>query len=200
MTGYNGASGKKTATRTIRIEEDVDAGLMRLASKEKVSVNFLVNNALRRYVEWGSLALKFGIVTNFSGASKRMMEYLSDEEVKELGRWVGKNQFKEYVMFWYKTVDLESTLRSIELLGNSGNYQYEEHVNGEIHTSVFKHDCGLKWSLYYEQVFRSVFEDVLKIRAITETTEDQVLLEFAASSRGFPSTHYDEPLRIVKSS
>lgn len=192
MTEYKGANGKKSTTRTIRIESDIDASLVELATKERISVNFLVNGALRKYVEWDYLATKFGIVANFSGASRKMMTYLSDEEVKELARWVGKNQFKEYVMFWFKSIDLENVLKSIKLLGYGGNFQYQEYVDGRTRTTVCKHNCGPKWSLYYEQVFKSVFEDLLKTQVNVESTDDQVLLKIPTSSQEFLDTLYDD--------
>ncbi|MDG6997009.1 MAG: hypothetical protein JRN52_13900 [Nitrososphaerota archaeon] len=198
MTEYHFAKGKKTTTRTIRIEEDVDSALVELATRERISVNFLVNSALRKYVEWDYLAERFGIVTNFTGASRKMMAYLSDDEVKELARWVGRNQFKEFVTFWFKSIDLENVLRSIKLLGYSGNFRYEEYVNGKVRTSVCKHNCGPKWSLYYEQVFKSVFEDLVKTQVTVESTDDQVLLKIPSSSQEFLETLYEDLQSVSK--
>ncbi|MCL5069065.1 MAG: ribbon-helix-helix domain-containing protein [Thaumarchaeota archaeon] len=192
MTEYNGAKGKKTTTRTIRIEEDVDEALVNLASKEKISVNFLVNSALRKYVEWDYLAIRFGIVTNFAGASRKMLSYLSDDQVKELARWVGRNQFKEFVNFWFKSINLANVLQSIRLLGYSGNFQYEEYTEGRTRTSVCKHNCGPKWSLYYEQVFRCIFEDVIKTQVNIESTDDQVLIKMPTTNEEFLETLYED--------
>ena len=41
-----------TVTRTVRIDRIVDSRIVALADKERLSTNFLVNKALRRYVEW----------------------------------------------------------------------------------------------------------------------------------------------------
>lgn len=191
MTEYGIPRGRKTVTRTIRIDEEVDRNLAELAFKERISVNYLVNNALRRYVEWDYLATKYGVISNFIPASKKQMDYLTDEEVIELAEWVGKSLFKEYVMFFFKCQDLESMLKSIRLLGSSGNFQYEDYVDGDVHTVICKHGCGPKWSLYYETVFRCVFGDI-GVAAKVESTEDQVLIRLNAPKHRFLNPLYED--------
>src|SRR2546426_5593313 len=80
-----------SVTRTIRIERDVDDFLRKFGDREGVSVNLLVNKAIRRLVEWDIYAEKFGLVALPSSLIERMMDRLTDEEAGELGRWVGRN-------------------------------------------------------------------------------------------------------------
>jgi len=73
-----------------------------LAEKERVSVNFLVNRALRKFIEWDVYAEKFGFLSLPASMITKMMSYLSDEEAKEMGRWAGQNLVKDFLTFWFK--------------------------------------------------------------------------------------------------
>jgi hypothetical protein len=48
-------------TRTLRLEEDLDKAIVRRASNEKVSVNFLVGRSLRKMVDWDIPVMDFGM-------------------------------------------------------------------------------------------------------------------------------------------
>ena len=50
-------------TRTIRIDEDLERSISKISKDDRTSVNFVVNTALRGYVEWGVVAKKFGFVS-----------------------------------------------------------------------------------------------------------------------------------------
>jgi len=81
--------GRKTTTRAFRIDETVDRQLREWAEREGVSVSFLANKALRRLVEWDMYADRFGFIAMPREALSRMIELLSEDEVRELGRWAG---------------------------------------------------------------------------------------------------------------
>src|SRR2546428_315713 len=82
--------GRKTTTRAFRIDETVDRQLREWAEREGVSVSFLANKALRRLVEWDMYADRFGFIAMPREALSRMIELLSEDEVRDLGRWVRK--------------------------------------------------------------------------------------------------------------
>ena len=100
----------KTVTRTVRIEDDVDQGLESIADREGASVNSVIAKALRNYSEWGYTATKYGVMPHFSTSFRRLLSYLSDEDVKDYGKWEGRTVFREYILFWFKAFNLESAL------------------------------------------------------------------------------------------
>ena len=88
-----------SVTRTIRIERNVDEFLRKFADREGISVNFLVNKAIRRLVEWDVYADKFGMVSVPESLLVKMMDSVSDAEAGELGTWVGENLLPEFLTF-----------------------------------------------------------------------------------------------------
>ena len=145
-------------------------------------MNFLVNRALRRLVEWDVHADKFGIIALPSSLVSRMMDYLSEDEAAELGTWVGKNLLKEFLTFWFKEVSLEGLVSGYPRLSAEYGkaFEYEEQVGGGQWTLVIKHGNGLKWSTYYEQLLKTAFLELLDTVISTEKTENQVVARFSA--------------------
>src|SRR2546428_5931294 len=90
-----------SVTRTVRIDRDDDEFLRKFGDREGVSVNLLVNKAIRRLVEWDIYAEKFGLVALPSSLIERMMDRLTDEEAGELRRWVGRDLIPEFSTFWF---------------------------------------------------------------------------------------------------
>ena len=168
-------------TRTVRLDETMDARLQGLAEERGVSVNFLVNRSLRKLVEWDSQGEKFGIVSLPLALVERMMEYLTDEEARELGEWVGRNLVKEFLTFWFKEVSARTLLKGYpRLAAQYGRaFEYEERVEGNHWTLVLKHSGGRNWSAYYEELLRAVLLEVLGRETTIESTEGQVVARFS---------------------
>lgn len=170
-----------SVTRTIRIERDVDEFLRRFADREGISVNFLVNKAIRRLVEWDVFADKFGMVALPGSLLVKMMESLTDEEAAGLGMWVGENLLPEFLTFWFKEVSLQTVVMGYSRLTAkyARAFEYEERAKEGRWTIVFKHGGGARWSRYYEALLRTALTSLLKGAEInTEKTDDQVIARF----------------------
>lgn len=183
---------RKTVTRAIRVDEDLDKGLATIASKEGTSVNFIVNKALRKYVDWDYLAGKYGVTSDFAAASAKLLDYLSDEEVIDFGRWVANKLFREYVTFWFKRIDFETILKAIRLLGVAGNFQYDEYFGNDVRSIVCKHNSGRKRSRFYAEMFKDVFKELADTEVKIESTENQVLVQFSTSKEAFLGPVYED--------
>ncbi len=188
----------RTVTRTIRVEEDVDNAIAEFARKERVSANFLISKALRKFAEWDAYAEKFGNITLTSPGVEKLMSFLTREQTKEFGQWVGEVLAAELITFWFKKINLGTALRAIEMLGQEygGHYQYEDLFDGRTHTIICKHGRGEKWSLLYSEAFKHAFNDLLGRDVKIESTEDQVTVRVAIAmepEKGIPVKHPQTP-------
>ena len=171
----------KSVTRTIRLEElAIDSHLKELAEREGVSINFLINKALRKYIIWDLYAAKFGMVSIPSALLSRFMDMLTDEQARDLGKWAGENHVKDFVAFWFKEVNLQTLFKSYPRLSAQYGrmFQYEEYFDHGKWTFLLKHDMGAKWSMYYEEQLRGVFATVLHRDVDIFSTENQVIARF----------------------
>src|SRR5256885_1803153 len=153
--------GRKTTTRAFRIDETVDRQLREWAEREGVSVSFLANKALRRLVEWDMYADRFGFIAMPREALSRMIELLSEDEVRELGRWAGQDAYRAFTTFMFKHLDLDTVLQVMPKLASryTRAFEYEEKRDGSRTVIVLRHGSGHKYSLFYEEVARGLFAD-----------------------------------------
>ncbi len=162
-------------TRTIRLDGDLAVKLDELAKQENVSISFIINKALRRHVEWEIYAERFGFMMAFTSKMKRLFEHLTDEEARTMGRQSGENEFSAFINFWFKKLDLETTLKALELLGgeHSRAFRFEHTNDGPMHTIILKHDRGPNTSAYYSEVAKTLFNR-LGLKAETVESDQQV--------------------------
>jgi hypothetical protein len=156
-------------TRTIRLEGDVLLKLEELAKQENVTISFIINKALRRHVEWEIYAEKFGFMMAFTAKMRRLYESFSDEEVRELGRQSAENEYSEFINFWFKKIDFDTTLKALEILGSeyARSFKFEHSFDGNTHTIIFKHDRGPRTSAFYAEMARVLFNRLnMKVDAV----------------------------------
>jgi len=164
-------------TRTIRLEGDVFPKLEALAEQENVSISFIINKALRRHVEWQIYAEKFGFMMVFTAKMRRIYESLTDAEARELGRQSAENEYSEFINFWFKKIDFDTTVKALELLGSeyARSFRFEHSFDGSMHTIIFKHDRGPRTSAYYAEMAKVLFNR-LNLKVDTVESDQQVTI------------------------
>ena len=86
----------------MRIDTEVFEQLDELAERDKISVNVIANQALRKHVEYDAYAEKFGLVTISKGLLKTLFSLMSEEKARDLGRKSGEQTWVALVTFWFK--------------------------------------------------------------------------------------------------
>jgi hypothetical protein len=154
--------------------------LRQSADQERTSVNFLVNRALRKLVEWDSPGEKFGIVSIPYAFIDKAMSYMNEEQAAELGRWVGTHLVKEFITFWFKEVSARTLLQGYpRLTAQYGRaFDYEEHSEGPRWVIVLKHGGGARWSTYYGELLRAILKEHVHREVDIERGENQVVARF----------------------
>lgn len=115
-----------------------------------------------------------------AGASlTRIMNYLSDDEVREYAQWVAENSVRDFVTFFFGELSLHTLLEGLKLLADyGGHFVYEESATGRVRTVVLKHGRGMKWSIHYGEWVSLAVEKLLGLKVETEKTENQVIFRF----------------------
>ncbi len=164
-------------TRTIRLEGDILLKLEELANQENVSISFIINKALRRHVEWEIYAEKFGFMMAFTAKMRRIYESLTDAEARELGRQSAENEYSEFINFWFKKINFDTTVKALELLGSeyARSFRFEHSFDGSTHTIIFKHDIGPRTSAYYAEMAKVLFNR-LNLKVDTVESDQQVTI------------------------
>jgi hypothetical protein len=187
-------SSSRSVTRTLRLDEDVEAGIVEMAEREQFSFNLLANRALRKLVEWDEKATKFGFIQVPTSIVEKVFNILSDEEARELGREAGANTLPEMVLFWFKKFNPENALKALEMIGSYGNaFRVQYTLDGETDTVVLKHDRGRRVSAFYGELFQSLFKP-MGAKVETRETDGQVVATITRPPVSIASGPRDAPL------
>ncbi|MDA4134494.1 MAG: hypothetical protein OK441_02880 [Thaumarchaeota archaeon] len=154
------------ATRTIRFEKAVDEALQTIAKHEKMTVNAIVNSAVRRYVEWDIHAERFGMVEASPAIMIALMKNTPMDEARALGRTMTKDIVLPAIDLLFGEFNFENTIEFLRRYATyARRFNFEDRIEGRKHVILIRHSMGIKWSAYYAGVMDGVLVDTLGIKA-----------------------------------
>jgi hypothetical protein len=146
-----GTKLRRIETRIFRIDTEVAEQLDELAHKNKISVNVIANQALRKHVEYDAYTENFGLVTISKGLLKTFFSLMSEEQARALGRKSGEQEGVALITFWFKGFNLENVIKSLDRAAShyNHNFEFEYTHDGQAYVAVLRHDCGPRASAFY---------------------------------------------------
>jgi predicted transcriptional regulator len=169
----------KSVTRTLRLDDDVDAGLEKMAEERGESVNAIAGRALRKLVEWDRLAESAGLVAVSSMTLGRLMDSQTPEQASAIGEFVGNEVWKPIIISRYGEINLESVLKSIELIARyMGRFDLIYSTEGSKRVVTIRHAGGIKWSNFYLGAATPLFSQVIGPGFNATATEELLSIEF----------------------
>jgi len=168
-----------SVTRTLRLDQDVDAALKRMADEAGESVNVIAGRALRKLVEWDRLAERAGLVVISPITLGRLMDTKTLEEAKDLGSSIDREVFMPFMMSISGEVTVTSALEVITLMSRYMDRFQFHYMAGESKSVItIRHPGGIKWSAFYLGAVESLFGKTLGLNTRSRMTEELVALEF----------------------
>ena len=162
-------------TMTFRLNESVMDNV-RIESKEKaISMNNLVNQILRNFIEWDDPESESGMVDIPRSVLSELFNKKTDEEIIDMAKSVGKNAIYNTVLFMEGKRDLSSFLLWVETEMNDHSLNVRHVIEGDTHRYIIKHNLGYKFSLYYKTIIDSICSDFFG-ENVTFTLSDALLL------------------------
>ena len=75
-----------------------------------MSVNSLITTMITKYAEWDRYAEKFGFVSLTYDSLKLILETSDDNKITQIGKDLSERTIREFLMFWFKRIGIESFL------------------------------------------------------------------------------------------
>jgi len=137
----------------------------------------LVNKAINRFIDWEVHAEKFHFMSVSPSTQAKLMDYLTEEQARELGKWWAENAIIGLIVFWFKKFDFDALMKAIELLGSEYGriftHKFSIDDDGN-YTIVLRHERGLKTSYFYEEAAKFLFTRLGIKNMKSSITDDQV--------------------------
>ena len=152
---------KQSEVICIRVDHTLAQELRSEAENVNISLNVLVNHIFRRYVEWDRDAGKLGFIPVTKELFASLMEKLSDSQVEQIAMEAVKN-IVDVVVYMQKKFDLQGVLQWLDGLCKVSGFAKKHVMNNTVHTFIVQHDLGLKCSIYFRAVFKTIFSRLQK--------------------------------------
>jgi hypothetical protein len=191
--GNSVSPASKTRSVTFRLDANVIDELQNEADAKDMSLNVLVNQILRRYVNWDRYETKIGMMP----VPKLMLSTLIDESVAvakrsgvneaEIVRY--KNQIvqdaaqiafsmmKDSVLYMKKQYNLWAVLSVLQEYMKVSGIKSDHTIEGRKHIFLVQHELGESWSLFTKELLHLIFNELGQARAEIKVTRNTTIAE-----------------------
>ncbi|MGI0068947.1 MAG: CopG family ribbon-helix-helix protein [Nitrosopumilaceae archaeon] len=170
---------KKTSTITFRLDDEIVKKLRAESGNRQVSINTLVNQALRRFIEWDVLEPVAGFVIINRIVFKQIFSKMKQDEVIDIASQIGKNEVRDIAQFMRGKLDLLSFLSWLKTRMINSSVQVSHTHQDGFHTFIMKHDIGKNWSIYHKTILELLFHEVFNRKIPVKAEKNTISFEFS---------------------
>jgi hypothetical protein len=165
-------------TITFRIEKSMLDDLRQESEQTGISVNSLVNQIIKSYIQWHKPAKKAGIGHFSKVFHAKMISSFSEEQVIKMSEEFCKHNFSD-ISNMLRTESSFSLLmdKFCSWLDVSG-FQYRFDRVNNTDTYVIQFDMGRNWSLYIKTCMQITFERYGMKSAQCVMTDNALMIKF----------------------
>jgi hypothetical protein len=186
------SESRKTRSLTIRLNSIVIDELQTEADSRQISVSVLINQILKKYVEWGKYQNMIGmmpvpkaILSNLTDKAISIAESRGVEDVDlyrdELIKQAAELAFsliKDSVLFTKKHYNLEVVLSVLKEYMEVSGIKADHKVEGpRTHVFVIQHELGENWSLFAKELLELIFANLANAKAKIDITPNTTVAE-----------------------
>ena len=168
----------KTVLRTIRLSEELEGKLERLAAEKGIAMNALVSSALTKYAQWDHLTERFGFVNISKALFKDFIDAADPDKVQELARAHRPQIIKDMMMFWFQDVTVDNFLEFLSMRGRYGlDIKVEIKREGNSITLIVTHDFGHLYTAFLRTALEEEFRTLFKVVPTIDSTDSSVMVK-----------------------
>src|SRR5947208_8695345 len=129
-----------------------------------LSVNLFVSLLLKKYVDWDKYADRFGYITLSREPLRLILNATDDNKVIESAQDYGSTVPKEFLMFWFKELNIDSVLTALSLRCKYANVaEYELKIVGSNYIIILHHDLGIRCSEFFGYTLQQEIKIALQV-------------------------------------
>ena len=147
---------------TFRIDEHIMKLLRNESERRDISLNILVNHALKQYVEWDLYASRAGMIPVAKPVVSALFDKMTPQETIELASKVGHSAIHDIALFMQSKMDLQSFLSWFEMKMKNSSIEFSHRLVNYTHTYVMKHELGYNWSMYQKTLLQIMFGEIFE--------------------------------------
>ncbi|MGI0011037.1 MAG: hypothetical protein ACREAE_06535 [Nitrosopumilaceae archaeon] len=174
MNNLNPTSNKKTRSVSYRTDTKILDEIMREARHRETSTNILVNQVLRRFVDFERYEQRLGILPFPKELIFGMMKHWNDKDIKLFAEGAFKF-INEAVILTHKRQDLASFLLVLKEYVKVAGIASDHIMKDGKDIFVVQHDMGSNCSKFTKELLAMIFERLAGKRVEFELTDSSVI-------------------------
>lgn len=122
-----------------------------------------------------------------------ILSYITEDEIKTIAQEMGSRIPKEFMLLWFKKVNLEAYLEYLSLICRYNGFAeyemeferaagYDDDDDEDDKTGRYAitlvHDMGEKWSRFLMELIETGMRKTLELRPNFDTTKNSVIVKF----------------------
>jgi hypothetical protein len=188
----NTSQSRKTRSLTIRLNSIVIDELQIEADNRQMPLSVLINQILKRYVEWdryqnriGMMPVPRAMLSNLTDKAISIAEsrgvkdvdLYRDELIKQASE-LAFSLIKDSVLFMKKHYNLEVVLSVLKEYMEASGIKADHKVEGpRTHVFIIQHDLGENWSLFAKELLALIFENLANTKPEIDMTPNTTVAE-----------------------
>ena len=164
---------------TFRLDDALLKRLRIESNNRQISTNTLVNQALRRFLDWGMYEPTGGFVLLHKHVFTHIFGKLTQKEIVDIASKLGKEEAKNMVLFMKGTLDINAFLSWYELRMIHSAVQVSCIHEDNSYRYVMKHELGKNWSIYHKTVLELIFNEVFHKKINVSISKSMISFEIS---------------------
>jgi hypothetical protein len=175
---------RKTVGRSFRIDEEWIKVLNEEAEKQGISANSLLNRLLQQYA-YLRYMLRYGAITLTRKGFFAILKSCPEDKVRENGRNAGSTITRDMLLTMGAAPDYSFVILLVKKILSefAGWFECDHHIKRDKEILHFRHDLGIKWSIYVEAAASETFSSVLGKKVTTEISDSSVTVTIYRQNR-----------------
>ncbi|MGQ0638369.1 MAG: hypothetical protein ACT4N1_03275 [Nitrososphaerota archaeon] len=161
---------------SFRIEKDILDKLKFEANETSISLNTLINQVLRLYCDWYSLAPKSGTIPYLKSMIRDMIEEIDVDRLNILAKTAAVRDFKSIVLMFKNGFNIHSWIEVFDLWLRISGISHRHEIDGQSHLFTIQHGMGKKFSMFEKELLYNIFR-LLDYTPSIEITESTIVLK-----------------------
>ena len=167
---------KKNSVISFRIFTELKESLEKESELKHITTNHLLNNIVRKYVQWDRFASEIGLVFLSKPIFRNLLSHIDEKELKILASSICRGTLKDATMFQKGHITFQTLLETVDMWLTNSHIPFRRfsHENKN-EKYVIQHDLGKKYSIYLHTAVSTLFSElgcVSKQECLTEQTLD----------------------------
>ncbi len=173
---------EKTRSITYRLPAKIVEELETEAMQKNISQNVLVKQILEKFIQWDRFSDKIGMIPIPKAILRSLGDHMEGKDIDQIINVITPI-IKDNVMFIKGDFDLKRCIETLEDYMRASGMKSDHRIEGELHHFIIQHELGIKWSLFTEQLLKTIFHEFLPEKNLKcKTTASTVIATIALGS------------------